>query len=98
MKVNLKHKPLKLHQYLGEVLKRAVQTYGEVLQVRKYTNSYRRIFREASIILNRDEDTKQDYAEMARIVYLEGPRHVYLWHLTKSHPDMLSLPNCGPCP
>lgn len=49
MKVKLKHKPLKLHQSLGEVLKRAVQTYGEV-QVRKYTNSCRRIFREASIL------------------------------------------------
>lgn len=65
MKVNLKHKPLKLRQSLGEVLKRAMQSYGEVLKVRKCINSYGRFFREASIILNRDEDAKQDYAEMA---------------------------------
>jgi hypothetical protein len=34
IKVNLTHIPLKLHQNLGEVIKDAMQPYGEVLQIR----------------------------------------------------------------
>lgn len=72
MKVNLTHIPLKLHQNLGEVIKDAMQPYGEILQIRKYTNSFGRFFGEASVILNRDEETHKDYAILSRMIYLES--------------------------
>lgn len=40
VKVNFTHIPLKLHKELGDCLKDAMAPYGQVLQVRKYTNSF----------------------------------------------------------
>ena len=45
--------------------------FGEVLHIRKYTNSYGRVFGEASVILDRGEESQKDYAELSRMIYLE---------------------------
>jgi hypothetical protein len=71
-KVNVTHIPLKLHQNLGEVIEDAMQSYGEVLQIRNYTNSFGRFFGEASVILNRDEEIHNDYPILSRMIYLES--------------------------
>lgn len=66
IRVNLSHIPLKINQYLGEALKQAMQPYGEVKQIRKYTNMNGRFFGEAAVILDRKEENQKDYEELSK--------------------------------
>jgi hypothetical protein len=78
VKVNLTHVPLKLFNSLGTALRIAMTPYGDVLQIRKYTDVNGRFFGEASVILDRGEEKEgKDLAELARMIYLE-PEDVYM--------------------
>lgn len=72
MKVTLAHIPLKLNETLGTVLKQAMEPCGEVMQIRKYVNIHGGSYGEASIILDRGEESTSIYEELTRFIYLEG--------------------------
>jgi hypothetical protein len=70
IKVNLSHVPLKCYDTIGTKLRKALSPFGKVMQVRKYTNEFGRFFGEASVLLERSQDSKE-YAELPRMIYLE---------------------------
>jgi len=73
IKVNLSHIPLKLYKSLGEALRYALIPYGNVKQIRKYTDHNGRFFGEASVIIERadEHDMSECLPELARMIYLE---------------------------
>ncbi|KAH8555042.1 hypothetical protein BGW37DRAFT_464774 [Umbelopsis sp. PMI_123] len=70
IKVNLSHVPLKCYDTIGTKLRKAFSPFGKVMQVRKYTSQFGRFFGEASVLLERSQDSKE-YAELPRMIYLE---------------------------
>lgn len=71
-----------------------MQPYGQILQIGKYTNFFGRFFGEASVILNRKEDTQHKYAELSRMIFLENQDQIFL-PPTKLHPRYVSTAASG---
>lgn len=86
IKVNLSPLPLSLYDSLDVALRHALTPYGDVKQVRKYTDTNGRFFGEALVIIDRaaEGDMTEDLPELARVIFLQR-EGTYVPPPTKKH-------------